>query len=63
MFGMADFEPDFDALVNLDVAGEAFGMDDGNFQAMHMTDHHGGFLSSDIDWMKGMHDEDGFAVA
>jgi len=63
MFGMADFEPDFDALVNLDVAGEAFGMDDGNFQAMHMSDHHGGFLSSDIDWMKGMHDEDGFAVA
>jgi len=55
MFGMVDFEPDFDALVNLDAAGEAFALDDANFQPMHMVN--AGFMSSDVDWMKGMQDE------
>ncbi|KAF2222899.1 fungal-specific transcription factor domain-containing protein [Elsinoe ampelina] len=55
MFGMADFEPDFDALVNLDAAGEAFALDDADFAAnMPGVDTGAGFMSSDVNWMKGL---------
>lgn len=55
MFGMADFEPDFDALVNLDAAGEAFALDDADFAAnMPGTDTGAGFMSSDVNWLKGL---------
>ena len=64
---MADFEPDFDALVNLDAAGEAFALDEGNFAA-----DGGGFMglgvgvgfdsnsvnTGGIDWLKGYMDFD-----
>ncbi|KAF2153075.1 hypothetical protein K461DRAFT_240433 [Myriangium duriaei CBS 260.36] len=55
MFGMAGFEPDFDALVNLDAAGEAFALDDADFTA-HMPglDTGTGFMSSDVNWLKGL---------
>lgn len=33
-FEMPDFEPDFDALMNLDAAGEAFALEDGQFPDM-----------------------------
>lgn len=53
-FDMPDFEPDFDALVNLDAAGEAFALDDGAFP---MLQGEGGGFTLDMDWMKGMTDE------
>jgi len=52
-FEMLDFEPDFDALVNLDAAGEAFALDDGAFPMMQES---GGF-SMEIDWMRGLTDD------
>lgn len=59
MFGMVGFEPDFDALVNLDAAGEAFALDDADFTAqMPGTDPATGFMSSDVNWLKGLDDGD-----
>ena len=54
LFDMVDFEPDFDALVNLDAAGEAFALDDAAFALS--TDGMGGsgFMSSDVDWLSGL---------
>lgn len=49
-FEMPDFEPDFDALINLDAAGEAFALDDGAFPVVQGET---GFLL-DMDWMKDM---------
>ena len=49
-FDLPDFEPDFDALINLDAAGEAFALDDGAFPMIG----EGGGLSLDVDWVKGM---------
>ena len=64
MFGLEDFEPDFDALVNLDAAGEAFALDDVSFQpSLQAADHVSGFLSSDVDWMKGMYEDEEHLMA
>lgn len=51
LFEMPDFEPDFDALLNLDAAGEAFALDDGAFPMMQGE---GAGFTLDMDWMKGM---------
>jgi len=61
VFEMPDFEPDFDALLNLDAAGEAFALDDGAFPVLQDGSAAGvgsgaGFLG-DVDWMKGMADD------
>jgi len=56
---MGDYEPDFDALINLDAAGEVFSLEDGAFAAMQGESS--GF-TMDMDWMKGMKDSDGLAA-
>ncbi|KAL1306656.1 hypothetical protein AAFC00_005330 [Neodothiora populina] len=51
-YDLGDFEPDFDALVNLDAAGEAFALDDGAFPVM--AGEGAGFSLDNMDWMKGL---------
>lgn len=50
----ADFEPDFDSMINLDAAGETWLLEDGAFAAMQGESS--GF-TMDMDWMKGMKDD------
>ena len=54
----ADFEPDFDSMINLDAAGDTWLLEDGAYAAMQGESS--GF-TMDIDWMKGMRDG-GFAI-
>lgn len=53
---MGDFEPDFEALLDLDAAGEAFVVEDGAFATMQGE---GGGFAMDMSWMKGVADEGG----
>ncbi|GAB7350829.1 hypothetical protein MBLNU459_g1362t1 [Dothideomycetes sp. NU459] len=57
-FEMPDFEPDFDALINLDAAGEAFALDDGQFPSMSgMPQGETGFSLDMYSMMNGNRDE------
>jgi hypothetical protein len=49
-----DFEPDFEALINLDAAGEVWSLEDDAYAAMQGESS--GF-TMDMDWMKGMKDD------
>lgn len=64
-FEMPDFEPDFDALINLDAAGEAFALDDGQFpdmSGMGMQGESGGFSLDMYSMMNGTDEIDFGAV-
>lgn len=50
---IADFEPDFDSMINLDAAGETWLLEDGAYAAMQGESS--GF-TMDMDWMQGMRD-------
>ncbi|KAK4547409.1 hypothetical protein LTR36_001065 [Oleoguttula mirabilis] len=50
---MADFEPDFDSMINLDAAGDTWLLEDGAYAAMQGESS--GF-TLDMDWMQGMRD-------
>lgn len=57
-FNIPALDTDFDALINLDTAGESFAFDDGTFPTMPAFpgDIDGSFL--DMDWMKHMNNND-----
>ena len=50
----ADFEPDFDSLIDLDAAGDVWSLEDSAYAAMQGESS--GF-TMDMDWMKGMKDD------
>ncbi|EME49111.1 C6 transcription factor-like protein [Dothistroma septosporum NZE10] len=54
-----EFEPDFDSLINLDVAGDVWALED---SAYAVSGESGGFMVEGMDWLKGMQD-DGLSTA
>ena len=50
----ADFEPDFDSMINLDAAGEVWSLEDDAYAAMQGESS--GF-TMDMDWIHGMKDD------
>ena len=52
---LADFEPDFDSMINLDALG---GFDESGFGGGMMQGESGGF-ALDMDWMNGVGGADG----
>lgn len=55
----AEFEPDFDSLINLDAAGDVWALEDG---AYAVSGESGGFMVDGMDWLKGLQD-DGLSTA
>ena len=49
---LADFDTDFDSMINLDAAGDTWLLEDGAYAAMQGGESSG--FTMDMDWLKGM---------